>query len=44
MGAPTTPATTGTPPRPIPGVHPASRALTRPRRRLVAAAAALPAP
>ncbi|MGW3789813.1 M28 family peptidase [Micromonospora arida] len=41
MGAPTTPATTGTPPRPIPGVHPASRALTRPRRRLVAAAAAL---
>ncbi|MFE9192651.1 M28 family peptidase [Micromonospora sp. NPDC007208] len=41
MGAPTTPATTGTPPRPTPGVPSANRALTRPRRRLVAAAAAL---
>ncbi|NYH43561.1 hypothetical protein HNR22_003288 [Micromonospora jinlongensis] len=41
MGAPTTPATTGTPARPAPGVPPADRALTRPRRRLLAAAAAL---
>ncbi|MEK8109223.1 hypothetical protein NKG94_39970 [Micromonospora sp. M12] len=41
MGAPTTPATTGTPHRPTPGVHPANRAFTRPGRRLVAAAAAL---
>ncbi|MGC4744043.1 M28 family peptidase [Micromonospora sp. DT201] len=39
MGAPATPATTGTPARP--GVPPADRALTRPPRRLVAAAAAL---
>ncbi|MBM7491070.1 hypothetical protein JOD64_002292 [Micromonospora luteifusca] len=41
MGAPTTPATTGTPARPTRGVPPADRALTRPHRRLVAAAAAL---
>ncbi|MEV1317817.1 M28 family peptidase [Micromonospora arborensis] len=41
MGAPTTPATTGTPARRTPGVPPADRALTRPHRRLVAAAAAL---
>ncbi|MFG1841143.1 M28 family peptidase [Micromonospora sp. NPDC049175] len=41
MGAPPTPATTGTPARPTPGVPPADRALTRPHRRLVAAAAAL---
>ncbi|MDG4806360.1 M28 family peptidase [Micromonospora sp. WMMD1120] len=43
MGAPPTPATTGRPPRPTPGVPPADRALTRPRRRLLAAAAALAA-
>lgn len=41
MGAPPTPAPTGTPARPAPGVPPADRALTRPHRRLVAAAAAL---
>ncbi|PYC72594.1 peptidase [Micromonospora arborensis] len=41
MGAPTTPATTGTPARRTPGVPAADRAFTRPHRRLVAAAAAL---
>ncbi|MFG1916249.1 M28 family peptidase [Micromonospora sp. NPDC048898] len=41
MGAPPTPATTGTPARASRGVPPADRALTRPHRRLVAAAAAL---
>lgn len=41
MGAPPTQAATGRPARPGPGVPPADRALTRPRRRLLAAAAAL---
>ncbi|MEV4823549.1 M28 family peptidase [Micromonospora sp. NPDC049274] len=41
MGAPPTPVTAGVPLRPGPGVPPADRALTRPRRRLLAAAAAL---
>ncbi|SCE91577.1 Zn-dependent amino-or carboxypeptidase, M28 family [Micromonospora coriariae] len=41
MGAPPTPAATGMPVRPGPGVPAADRALARPRRRLTAAAAAL---
>ncbi|MET8527721.1 M28 family peptidase [Micromonospora sp. NPDC005172] len=41
MGAPPTPVTADVPLRPGPGVPPADRALTRPRRRLLAAAAAL---
>ncbi|MGQ5259512.1 M28 family peptidase [Micromonospora sp. ZYX-F-536] len=41
MGAPPTPVTTGRPARPGPDVPLADRALTRPRRRLAAAAAAL---
>ncbi|MEV0213916.1 M28 family peptidase [Micromonospora sp. NPDC050695] len=43
MGAPPTQAATGRPARPGPGVPPANRALARPRRRLLAAAAALAA-